>query len=138
MKIVTSTPRQIAYGASISVILLGLCACVLESQGQSTTTSEPPAIVDRAPPYELALENDSVRIWRLALEYPQSNVVESLALPTVRFTQDGGNLVEQINGGPTLPKSVRSGDMQWFPAGTSVSIRNVGNTELVFLDIEIK
>ncbi len=138
MSINTCTARGTAYRAVITIILLGLFACASEPQVQSTATSEPATLADRLPPYDLALENDRVRIWRLALEYSESNVVDSLALPTIRFTQAGGNLVEEFNGQSAIPKSVRAGDVQWLPAGTSVSIRNVGKTEVVILDIEIK
>jgi hypothetical protein len=92
----------------------------------------------RQMPYELALENDRVRIWRIALEPAQSNALFRIGLPTVRIVQIGGTLAERVDRGMLQSRPVMQGNIQWLPAGTSVSVSNVGQTEVVIYDMEIK
>jgi hypothetical protein len=92
----------------------------------------------REPPYELALENERVRIWRLMLEPNQANDLGSLELATLRVAQTGGRLMENVgNGAPEL-RELGSGSLQWLPKGESVAIRNVGDSQVVIVDIEIR
>ena len=104
----------------------------------SPPTSDAKPIPERDPPHELVLDNDRVRIWRLALEPGQSSSLNSVALPTVRITQVGGALAESIDGGASEAKEMQLGDLQWLSVGTSVSIRNVGDEHAVIYDMEIK
>jgi hypothetical protein len=59
-------------------------------------------------------------------------------LPTVRIVQIGGTLAERVDRGMLQSRPVMQGNIQWLPAGTSVSVSNVGQTEVVIYDMEIK
>jgi hypothetical protein len=95
-------------------------------------------VPERDAPFELALDNDRVRIWRLALEPGASSSLSSVELPTVRITQKGGTLAESINGASSEAKETQLGDLQWLSAGSAVSIRNAGGELVVIYDMEIK
>jgi hypothetical protein len=87
---------------------------------------------------ELALDDDRVRIWRLALEPGQSTTVPALPLPTVRVTQTGGSVIESIGGRADTERTTRLADVAWLEPGTETSVRNVGDSVVVYYDVEIK
>jgi len=92
----------------------------------------------RQAPFEQVLDNDRVSIWRIALAPSQSNALFRIGLPTVRIIQTGGTLAERINRGLLESRPAAQGDIQWLAAGDSVSISNVGQSEVVIYDMEIK
>jgi hypothetical protein len=87
---------------------------------------------------ELALDDDRVRIWRVALEPGQSMTLPALPLPTVRVTQTGGHVLETVAAGPTTEKATQLGDVAWLAAGTEITASNIGDSLVVFYDVEIK
>jgi len=87
---------------------------------------------------ELALENDRVRIWRLALEPGQTSTLPALELPTLRVTQTGGRIIESIANGSAMERTTRLADVAWLEAGTAVTVRNAGDSLVVYYDVEFK
>jgi quercetin dioxygenase-like cupin family protein len=87
---------------------------------------------------ELALEDDRVRIWRVALEPGQGTTLPALPLPTVRVTQTSGRVVEAIGSGAGTEKTTRLGDVAWLERGTQITVHNTGNSLVVYYDVEIK
>ena len=87
---------------------------------------------------ELALEDDRVRIWRVALEPGQSTATPALPLPTVRITQTGGQVVEAIGSAAGTAKTARLADTVWHEPGTEITVRNVGDSVVVYYDVELK
>ncbi len=87
---------------------------------------------------ELALEDDRVRIWRVALEPGQTNALPALPLPTVRVTQTGGHVVESIGSGAATEKTTQLADTVWLEPGTEIAVRNAGASVVVYYDVELK
>ncbi len=87
---------------------------------------------------ELALENDRVRIWRLALEPGQTSMLPALELPTLRVTQTGGRIIETIANGSATERTTRLADVAWLEPGSAITVRNAGDSLVVYYDIEFK
>jgi quercetin dioxygenase-like cupin family protein len=94
-------------------------------------------LAGRDPPFELVLENDRVRVWKMALESGQTVGPISRPMPSVQIVQAGGRLLIQGEGS-SVETNAKAGDLRWWPKGTSSSLRNVGSSQLVLVDIEVK
>ena len=88
--------------------------------------------------YTQILDNERVRIWRLALEPGQTAAAITQAAPGVRVVIDGGEIVESAAGHPDRNKAPRSGEFFWQEAGTTRAVRNVGTTRIDLVEIELK
>jgi hypothetical protein len=88
--------------------------------------------------YTQILDNERVRIWRLALEPGQTAAAITQAAPGVRVVIDGGEIVESAAGRPDRNKAPRSGEFFWQEAGTTRAVRNVGTTRIDLVEIELK
>ncbi len=88
--------------------------------------------------YTVILDNERVRVWRLALEPGQSAPAIKQTAPGVRVVVDGGEIVESVPGKPDRAKAPRTGDFFWQDAGETRAVRNVGNTRIELVEIELK
>jgi hypothetical protein len=88
--------------------------------------------------YTMILDNERVRVWRLALEPGQAAALITQTAPGVRVTIDGGEIVESAPGKPDRAKAPRSGEFFWQEAGTTRSVRNAGSTRVELIEIELK
>jgi len=88
--------------------------------------------------YTQILDNERVRVWRLALEPGQSAPAITQRAPGVRVVIDGGELVESVPGRPDRAKAPRSGDFFWQDAGETRAVRNAGSTRIELVELELK
>jgi hypothetical protein len=92
----------------------------------------------RADGYTVILDNERVRVWRLALEPGQAAPSVTQTAPGVRVIIDGGELVESVPGKPERAKAPRSGEFFWQDAGQTRAVRNVGATRIELVELELK
>jgi quercetin dioxygenase-like cupin family protein len=88
--------------------------------------------------YAQLLDNERVRVWRLALEPGQSAAAITQSAPGVRVVIEGGEIVESVPGKPDRAKAPRSGDFFWQDAGETRAVRNVGATRIEIVELELK
>jgi hypothetical protein len=88
--------------------------------------------------YTVLLDNERVRVWRLALEQGQAAPPITQTAPGVRVVIDGGELVESVPGKPDRAKAPRSGEFFWQDAGQTRAVRNSGTTRIVLVELELK
>jgi hypothetical protein len=88
--------------------------------------------------YTQILDNERVRIWRLALEPGQTAAAITQAAPGVRVVVDGGEIVEILADGRERGMAPRSGEFFWQDAGTTRAVRNVGTSRLNIVEVELK
>ena len=88
--------------------------------------------------YTQVLDNERVRVWRLALEPGQTAPSISQTGPGVRVVIEGGEIAELEPGKAERRKAPRRGEFYWQDAGTSRAVRNIGTTRLDFIELEIK
>jgi len=92
----------------------------------------------RGADYAVILDNERVRVWRLALEPGQAAAAITQTAPGVRVVIEGGELVESAPGKPDRAKAPRSGDFFWQVAGETRAVRNVGTARIELVEIELK
>jgi hypothetical protein len=88
--------------------------------------------------YTQILDNERVRVWRLALEPGQTAAAITQAAPGVRVIVAGGELVESVPGKMDRSKAPRTGEFFWQEAGQTRTVRNVGTTRLELVELELK
>jgi hypothetical protein len=87
--------------------------------------------------YEVGLDNDRVRAWRLKLNPGESSPVIQQTAPGARFVVTGGTVVEKRPGKPDQPMVLKDHD---FIAMTveERGIENVGSSSVELVEIELK
>jgi len=88
--------------------------------------------------YTQELDNERVRAWRLVLEPGQMAPAITQGAPGVRVVVEGGELVESVPGAPDRSMAPRSGEPYWQEAGTTRGVRNIGNTRIELVELELK
>ena len=88
--------------------------------------------------YTQILDNERVRIWRLALEPGQTAAAITQAAPGVRVVIDGGEIVEISADGRERGMAPHSGEFFWQDAGTTRAVRNVGGSRVDVIEVELK
>jgi hypothetical protein len=88
--------------------------------------------------YTVVLDNERVRVWRLALEPGQAAPAITQTAPGFRVVIDGGELVESVPGKPDRAKAPRSGEFFWQDAGQTRAVRNVGTIAITLIELELK
>jgi len=88
--------------------------------------------------YTQVLDNERVRAWRLVLEPGQTAPAITQSAPGVRVIVEGGELVESVPGAPDRSMAPRSGELYWQEAGTTRGVRNIGNTRIELVELELK
>jgi hypothetical protein len=88
--------------------------------------------------YTQVLDNERVRVWRVALEPGQTAPSISQTGPGVRVVIEGGELAELEPGKADRRKAPRRGEFYWQEAGMTRAVRNVGTTRIELIELEIK
>ena len=83
------------------------------------------------------LENDRVRVYRLALAPGEAQAMHRHPLPGLVVTITAAEIEVTANGKP-VRHPVKSNDVSWQAGGVTHSIKNVGTTSFESLIIEIK
>jgi hypothetical protein len=92
----------------------------------------------RGAAYEVVLDNERVRAWRLVLAPGQAAPAITQTAPGIRVIVDGGELVESAPGKADRGMAPRSGDFFWQDAGATRAVRNAGSTRLELVELELK
>ena len=87
--------------------------------------------------YEVALDNERVRTWRLKLNPGESAPVILQTAPGARFVVAGGTVTEKRPGKPDQPMVLNNHDFVAMPAEER-SIENNGNSAVELVEIELK
>ena len=87
--------------------------------------------------YEVALDNDRVRAWRLKLNPGESAPTIKQTAPGARFVVAGGTIAEKRNGTPDQPLVLKNHDFVSMPAEER-GIENLGNSPIELVEIELK
>jgi len=94
-------------------------------------------ISTRPAPYELALDNDRVRAWRLRVNPGEGAPVIQQMAPGARIVIAGGTVPEKRAGKPDQPRVLRSQDFMEMPAEER-GIENNGDSAVELVEIELK
>ena len=92
----------------------------------------------RTASYELLLDNERVRAWRLVLAPGQVAPTITQSAPGIRIVVDGSELIESAPGKADRGMAPRSGEFFWQDAGATRAVRNVGTTRLELVELELK
>src|SRR6476620_2550955 len=87
--------------------------------------------------YEVALDNDRVRAWRLKLNPGESAPMIRQSAPGARFVVAGGTIAEKRAGKPDQPLVLQNHDFMAMPAEER-GIENIGNNPVELVEIELK
>jgi quercetin dioxygenase-like cupin family protein len=87
--------------------------------------------------YEVALDNDRVRAWRLKLNPGESAPVIQQMAPGARIVVAGGTVTEERPGKPDQPMVLKNHDFMVMPAEER-GIKNNGNSAVELVEIELK
>jgi quercetin dioxygenase-like cupin family protein len=108
---------------------------LLKSPAGSPEVSSPKGTTARQP----LLENDRVRVYRVALEPGQSTTVHTHSLPGLAVSIMTSEIEVTTKGKATPNRlTLPAGDVRWRGGSVTHSIKNVGQTPFVGVDIELK
>src|SRR5262245_12718717 len=128
----TKTPgaHQIINIEKDSTMRLLAVGIVYPEPGRYTVSTRPAK-------YEVALDNDRVRAWRIKLNPNESAPVIQQSAPGARFVVAGGSVVEKRPGRPDQPMVLKDHDFIAMVVEER-AIENIGNSPIEFVEIELK
>jgi hypothetical protein len=128
----TKTPgvHQIVNIENDKTMQLLAVAIVYPEPGRYTVSSRPAK-------YEVALDNDRVRAWRIRLNPGENAPIIRQTAPGARFVVAGGTIAEKRNGTPDQPLVLKNHDFMSLPAEER-GIENIGNSPVELVEIELK
>jgi quercetin dioxygenase-like cupin family protein len=128
----TKTPgvHQISNIETDKTMQLLAVAIVYPEPGRYTVSSRPAK-------YEMALDNDRVRAWRLKLNPGESAPTIRQTAPGARFVVTGGTVAEKRTGTPDQPLILKNHDFVAMPAEER-GIENIGSSPVELVEIELK
>jgi hypothetical protein len=128
----TKTPgtHQIINIEKENVMRLLAIAIVYPEPGRYTVSTRPTK-------YELALDNDRVRAWRLKLNPGESAPSIRQSAPGARFVVAGGMIAEKRTGRPDQPMVLPNHNFMTVIAEER-GIENIGKTPIEMVEIELK
>jgi len=128
----TKTPgvHQIANVEKDKTMQLLAVAIVYPEPGRYTASSRPAK-------YEVALDNDRVRAWRLKLDPGESAPTIRQTGPGARFVVVGGTVIEKRAGHPDQPLVLKNHDFMAMSAEER-AIENIGSNPVELVEIELK
>jgi hypothetical protein len=88
--------------------------------------------------YEQVLDNERVRVWRLALEPGERAPRIEQRAPGLRVVVAGGELIERVPGQPDRGMAPHAGQFFWQDGGVTRAVENVGSTRIELVEIELK
>ena len=107
---------------------------VLASAAMSSDASSPADVAG----HTLVLENERVRVFRLALAPGQSTEFHTHALRGLGVAVSEGEIAVEVPGKKIRTVKFKPGDTQWHESGTKHSLRNIGSAPFEAVDIELK
>ena len=128
----TKTPgvHQIANIEKDKTMRLLAVGIVYPEPGRYTVSSRPAK-------YEVALDNDRVRAWRLKLNPGESAPTIQQTAPGARFVVTDGTVAEKRTGKPDQPLVLKNHDFMAMPIEER-AIENIGNSPVELVEIELK
>jgi hypothetical protein len=128
----TKTPgtHQIVNVETDKTMQILAVAIVYPEPGRYTASSRPAK-------YEMALDNERVRAWRLKLNPGESAPAIKQTAPGARFVVAGGIVTEKRAGTPDQPLILKNHDFMAMPAEER-GIENIGNSPVELVEIELK
>lgn len=128
----TKTPgtHQIANIEKDKTMQLLAVAIVYPEPGRYTPSTRPAK-------YEVALDNERVRAWRLKLNPGESAPAIRQSAPGARFVVAGGTIAEKRTGTPDQPLVLKNHDFMAQPPEER-GIENIGNSPVEIVEIELK
>ena len=87
--------------------------------------------------YEVALDNDRVRAWRLKLNPGESAPSIRQTAPGARFVVTGGMVAEKRTGRPDQPMVLQNHDFMTV-AAEERGIENIGKSPVELVEVELK
>ena len=100
-------------------------------------TPERYTVSTRPAKYEVALDNDRVRAWRLKLNPGESAPAMRQTAPGARIVVTGGMIAEKRMGKPDQPILLQNHDFMSVVAEER-GIENIGNSPVELVEIELK
>jgi hypothetical protein len=94
-------------------------------------------VSSRPEKYEVVLDNDRVRAWRLKLNPGESAPAIRQTAPGARFVVAGGTVAEKRTGSPDQPLVLKNHDFMAMPAEER-AVENIGNRLVELVEIELK
>jgi quercetin dioxygenase-like cupin family protein len=91
----------------------------------------------RSSKYEVAMDNDRLRVWRLKLGPGESAPIIEQTAPGARMVVAGGTVVEKRPGKPDQPMVLKNHDFV-TTAVEARGIENVGSSAVEFVEFELK
>jgi hypothetical protein len=91
----------------------------------------------RAAKYEVVMDNERVRAWRLKLNPGEAAPMVQQTAPGARFVVAGGDAVEKRPGKPDQPLLLRNHDFMALPAEEH-GLENIGTTPIEIVEVELK
>jgi quercetin dioxygenase-like cupin family protein len=88
--------------------------------------------------YELVLDNESVRVYRVVLEPGQTTGPGRRGLSGLRVAVSVGRLAVETRGEKARMEETRAGDFQWVTGKREYTIKNVGSERYEAIEIEWK
>jgi hypothetical protein len=87
--------------------------------------------------YEVAMDNERVRAWRLKLSPGETAPIVQQTAPGARFVVAGGNVAEKRPGKPDQPLVLKNGDFEALPAEEH-GLENIGKGPVEVVEVELK
>jgi hypothetical protein len=87
--------------------------------------------------YEVVMDNERVRAWRLKLSPGEAAPTVKQTAPGARIVVAGGDVVEKRPGKPDQPLVLRNHDFMALPAEES-DLENIGATPVEIVEVELK
>jgi quercetin dioxygenase-like cupin family protein len=87
--------------------------------------------------YEVAMDNDRLRVWRLKLNPGETAPTIKQTAPGARMVLAGGLIAETRPGKPDQPLALKNHDFMSLVAEER-GLKNIGNAPVEFVEIELK
>ena len=87
--------------------------------------------------YEVVMDNERVRAWRLKLNPGEAAPAVKQTAPGARFVVAGGDVVEKRPGQPDQPLVLKNHDFMALPAEER-DLQNTGTTPIEIVEMELK
>ena len=91
----------------------------------------------RGPKYEVVMDNDRVRAWRLKLAPGEAAPLVNQTAPGARFVVAGGDVVDKRPGKADQPLMIRNHDFMELPPEERI-LENTGSTPIEIVEVELK
>lgn len=87
--------------------------------------------------YEVVMDNERVRAWRLKLNPGETAPMVKQTAPGARFVVAGGDVIEKRPGKPDQPLVLRNHDFMGLPAEER-DLENIGSSPVEIVEVELK